>query len=93
VSPCRHRDPEVLEVQTASGFAVKLDPEVLDPLGELRALMAGRLTFTRYTYSGDVHSRMPSKIRARPAGTRPRQDVHALHDCTPDPSSDGDVTA
>lgn len=80
MSRCTHKG--TIEVLTASGFDVRLDPEVLDTLGELRAILAGRRTYTRHTYSGEVHHRPAYKIRERPAGSRPRQDVHAEHRCT-----------
>jgi hypothetical protein len=82
---CRECRAEVALVRTSSGIDVHLDPEPLTPLAELVALMAGRWTFTRWTMSGDVHTRTPLKIKARPAGTVPRQDVHASHECTPTP--------
>jgi hypothetical protein len=82
---CRRCRGEILEARTESGYDVTLDPAALTPLGELRAQVAGRTTYTRHTYSGAVHYRHPSTIRARPAGSRPRQDVHATHACTPDP--------
>jgi hypothetical protein len=85
VSPCRHPGTEL--VVTELGFDVRLDPEVLDPLSELRAAVAGRRTFTVHAGSGAVFGRGASQIRARPAGTRPRQDVHAEHRC---PSTPGE---
>jgi hypothetical protein len=82
-------------VRTHSGVDVKIDAQPLTALDELRAAMAGRATFTRWTHSGDVHPRHPSKIRARPAGSTPRVTVHREHDCTPTdpPSPPGSVTA
>ena len=72
-------------VLTEYGFDVRLDPEQLTPLGELRALVAGRATYTVHTSTGAVFHRGAYEIRQRPAGTRPRQEVHAEHACTPTP--------
>lgn len=80
---CRRCRAPVIDVLTEAGFDLALDPAVLTPLGELRAAVAGHATFTRYTFSGAVHHRPAYKILERPAGTRPRQDVHAVHTCAP----------
>jgi hypothetical protein len=85
----RCRCVELLEAVTAAGYDVTLDPAPLDPLGELRAAVAGVPTYTRHP-AGDVHYRHPDTIRARPAGTRPRQDVHARHRCPPHPARKAD---
>ena len=87
VSRCPRCRSKVIEVLTESGFDVRLDPDPLDPLGELLAAMAGRSTYTRHVGSGAVHHRPARVIRERPAGTRPRQDVHPDHVCPPDRKS------
>lgn len=81
MSRCPRCRVEVLDVRTVNGLDLTLEPETLDPLGELRAAVAGRSTYTRYPHSGAVHPRPAYKIRERPAGSRPRQDVHAAHRC------------
>lgn len=68
-------------VRTESGFDVRVDDEVLDALDELRVILAGRRTYTLHVGSGAVFTRSAHRIRARPAGTVPRQDVHAEHRC------------
>ena len=85
MSPRRCTHPGTTLIRTETGLDVRLDPEPLDPLGELRALVAGRTTYTVHTGSGAVHPRPAATIRARPASTRPRQQVHAAHQCTPAP--------
>lgn len=71
----------VLEGITLSGFDVLLDLEVLDPLGELEVILDGRHTFTLYVQADEIGHRTPSRIRAHPAGTRPRTEVHPAHRC------------
>lgn len=85
MSVCRCTEPEVLEVRTSNGFDVKLDPTPLTPLDELRALVAGRRTYTLYVVAGEVHPRSASKIRWSPAGHTPRATVHAQHEHPPPP--------
>src|SRR5689334_23333827 len=80
-APCRC--PDLIQVLTAEGFDVRLDPAPLGPLEELAACVAGCHTFTRHDVSGAVHGRTPFVIRTRPAGTRLRQTVLAEHRCTP----------
>lgn len=87
MSRCRHEGTEL--VLTELGFDVRLEPEVLTPLGELRVILAGGRTYTRHVYSGAVHHRGAYEIRTRPAGSRPRQDVHAGHRC-PAPLTPGE---
>ena len=64
---------------------VTVDSQPLDPVQELRALVAGCRTWTLHTVARELHPRGPDAIRDRPAGTRPRQTVHATHVCTPAP--------
>ena len=65
---------------TGVGIEVRIDDAELDALGELRCLVAGGTTYTRHA-SGEVHRRTATTIRTQPAGTHPRQTVHALHVC------------
>lgn len=80
---CRHQGAPL--TLTEEGFDVRLDPEPLGPLGELRCVLAGRRTYTVHTGTGAVFHRPARTIRSRPAGTIPRQHVHAEHQCTPSP--------
>jgi hypothetical protein len=86
-SRCRHEGSTL--VLTEEGFDVRIEAETLDPLGELRVVMAGRRTYSVHTYSGAVFARLPYKIKAQPAGTRPRVEVHAEHTC-PVPRGEGE---
>jgi len=85
MTPSRARCPrclaEVIAGRTDAGFDVELDPTELDPLGELGVTVAGGVTYTRHTWAGVIAYRNPYAIRTRPAGSRPRQAVHAAHDC------------
>lgn len=66
---------------SALGFDVELDATELDPPGELAVTVAGGATYTRHTWADEIAHRPASTIRERPAGSRPRQAVHAAHDC------------
>jgi len=77
---CRHKGSTVLT--TLAGYEVRLDTEPLDPLAELVAAVAGRRTYTAYA-SGGASYRDGQTIRARPAGTRPRETVRVQHQCPP----------
>jgi len=68
---------QLLSVQTT------VDADPLTPEQELRVLVAGCWTWTLYTVAAQLHPRSARIIRQRPAGTRPRQTVHADHQCTP----------
>jgi hypothetical protein len=72
---------ELLSVQ------VTADADPLTPEQELAALVAGCWTWTLHTVAGQLHPRTARMIRLRPAGTHPRQTVHADHRCTPHPRS------
>lgn len=63
------------------GFDATLDTTVLDPIGELEAVLDGRQTYTVHELSEQIVERSPRAIRTRPAGTRPRQSVHPEHRC------------
>jgi len=86
VTVCRHKSPAIIEVLTESGFDVKLDPDPLSALDELRAVLAGRRTYSRRWVRGEVYPRSPGKIRGEPAGSNPFVAVHVEHDCTPTPA-------
>lgn len=86
VSRCTHHGTTM--VLTELGFDVRIDEETLDPIGELRATVAGLTTYTRHVGTGAVFHRGPGQIRERPAGTRPRQEVHAEHRCPPTTQGD-----
>jgi hypothetical protein len=68
-----------------SGFQVTVDAQPLTPEWELWALLAGRRTWTLHVVPDQLYPRLPSTIRSRPAGTHPRQTVHADHECTHPP--------
>lgn len=76
---------DVLEALTGSGQALGLDVVVdtapLTPAGELAAVLAGVTTYTHHVVAAELHHRSPWTIRTRPAGSRARQTVHALHVC------------
>lgn len=61
---------------------VTLDAQALNPEQELTALMAGCWTWTLHAVPFELTMRGARTIRQRPAGTRPRQSVHADHRCT-----------
>lgn len=85
---------EVIAGHTEYGFAVELDPTELDPPGELAVAVAGGATFTWHTRADRITHRVGYTIRTRPAGTRPRQQVHAAHDCarpSPTPRRSGRI--
>lgn len=71
----------VLKAVSESGLDVVLDQAALTAVGELQAILGGVVTYTHHLVPDEVHHRSPWSIRARPAGTRPRQRVHALHRC------------
>lgn len=66
---------------------VTVDAQPLDPGQELAAAVAGCATWTLHgpVGVGVLTARGPWAIRTRPAGTRPRQTVHATHVCDPAP--------
>jgi hypothetical protein len=72
---------EVIAGLTASGFDVTLDPIELDPATELATTVAGGRTYTHHTWADRITHRDARAIRARPAGTQPRQAVRPAHDC------------
>lgn len=61
---------------------ITLDAMPLDPESELAAAVAGCRTWTLHAIPQELTMRAPSAIRAHPAGTAPRQSVHAEHRCT-----------
>lgn len=63
------------------GLDVVVDPAPLSPIGELQALLGGVHTYTHHVVPGELCWRYPLVIRSRPAGTAPRQTVHAAHRC------------
>lgn len=63
------------------GQDVRVDAGPLDPRQELASLVAGCATWTLHTVAAELRPRLPHVIRARPAGTIPRQTVHADHVC------------
>lgn len=65
----------------AAGLEVTVDSRPLNPAGELAALVAGCATWTLHTTADELHPRPAHVIAARPAGTVPRQTVHASHVC------------
>lgn len=67
------------------GMEQTVDATELGPTAELDELVAGGRTWTHHTGIGELHPRTPWIIRTRPAGTRPRQTVHATHRCPPTP--------
>lgn len=95
---CRSCGGDVLEGRTAAGLDVVVDAAQLSAVGELQASMAGVGTLTHHQVPSELHHRSAWSIRARPAGSRPRQSVHARHQCgqawpaldtgRPDPGAD-----
>ena len=83
---CNRCGQRVIRGRTGNGRAAGLDVCVnaaaLDPRQELAALVAGCRTYTLHTVARELHPRDARVIRARPAGTVPRQTVHATHQCT-----------
>lgn len=71
----------VLAGLTASGLQVALDRAPLSTTGELMAVLAGVWTYTHHHVLNTAHVRMARTINERPAGTRPRQSVHPVHQC------------
>jgi hypothetical protein len=72
----------VIEGQTMRpSIEVTLDPEPLDPRGELDAIVSGRWTFTLHTGAEQIATRGARTISARPARTRAREVVLAEHRC------------
>jgi len=88
-SVCRHCGRQTLGGWSGSGqvasIQVTVDAAPLTPLQELAATLAGWRTWTFHTGVRQLHTRDAGTIRRRPAGTRPRQTVHAQHQCTPHP--------
>lgn len=70
---------------SASGLEERVDAAPLNPEQELAAIVAGLRTFTLYVVPDQLHVRLAHHVRARPAGTHPRQTVHAEHRCTHQP--------
>lgn len=60
---------------------VTLDSRPLSAAGELAAVMAGVWTYSHHLVPDEVHVRGAWSINMRPAGTRPRQTIHATHTC------------
>lgn len=60
---------------------VVLDPEPLDPEGELAAILDGRWTVTLHTGADQLAMRGARAIEGRPAGTRTRELVLREHRC------------
>jgi hypothetical protein len=77
---CRAKTWTGVEDVARAALPYRLDPQQLDTTAELNALQSGRLTWTRHS-SGAVLLRSATVILARPAGTVPRQTVHADHAC------------
>jgi hypothetical protein len=65
----------------ACSVDVRVDAHPLTAVQELHALVAGCRTWTLHTVADELHPRTVQVIRSRPAGTRPRQTVHAEHRC------------
>ena len=78
---CKRCGRGVIAGLSDAGFDVELDPTELDTLGELAVTVAGGVTYTRHTWADAIAHRNGRTIRARPAGSQPRQAVHAAHDC------------
>jgi hypothetical protein len=80
---CRQCSAEIITGRSdgPTAWDVTVDAAPLDPLGELAAAVAGCWTWTLHTRAGQLYLRSPATIRTRPAGTRPRQTVHADHRC------------
>lgn len=72
---------EVIAGRDDLGRDVTLDPTVLDPEGELEAILDGRRTYTLHALTGSIGHRDAWRIKVRPAGTRARQTVHPAHRC------------
>jgi hypothetical protein len=64
---------------------VTVDAAPLTAEQELGHLVAGCRTWTLHAVPDELHPRTAWTIRARPAGTVPRQTVHPDHQCTPHP--------
>lgn len=80
--PCpRCRALVLTGVTERPGHEVVLDPEPLDPAGELDAVLDGRRTVTLHTVAGRLTVRGARAIEERPAGTRPREQVLRQHRC------------
>lgn len=58
-----------------------LDSAPLTACGELAATVAGVHTYSHHHIPDEMHWRSAWSIRARPAGSRPRQSVHPRHTC------------
>lgn len=76
---CGDCGQDTLQGRTAAGLDVVLDRAPLSALGELAAAMAGVGTVTHHRVAGELHHRTPWAVRHRPAGSRPRESVHAYH--------------
>lgn len=78
---CSTCQQPTLEARTPNGLDVVVDAAPLSAIGELQALLGGARTYTHHVVLGDLAHRYPLVIRSRPAGTAPRQTVHASHRC------------
>lgn len=76
---CRART--ITGVTLPPGFAVEVDPAVLDPAAELEAILEGRWTYTLHTGADQLAHRGARQIEGRPAGSRVRESVHREHRC------------
>lgn len=85
IKPCPRCRADILTGLSGTRRAavdVALDPAPLNPPAELGRLLAGCRTWTLHS-GGQAHPRTAATIRARPAGTIPRQTVLADHRCSP----------
>lgn len=81
-APCPRCGTPVIAGGPRTVLPAVCDATPLTPLGELRAVVAGRWTWTWWTIPDTLHPRDPFVIRHRPAGSRPRMHVLADHACT-----------
>jgi hypothetical protein len=82
--PCRRCGQDTISGLSGTRSAavdVRVDADPLTPVQELDRLVAGCRTWTLHTVADELHPRPAHVIRTRPAGTRPRQTVHAEHAC------------
>ena len=77
---CRAQTWTGVEDSNRAALPYRLNPEPVDTLGELSAVVAGLRTWTQH-WNGDVHLRGVQAIAQWPAGRTPRQAVHADHAC------------
>jgi hypothetical protein len=69
------------------GIPVTVDPTPLNALGEVQALMTGRATFSLRYVAGryEIDHRDSFRISGTPAGSDPRLEVLAEHECNSPP--------